>query len=52
MKETGCQKWPVIRNDLYPIAEENLERGEYRALNEEYYDYLDDKYSIFKKYPG
>ncbi len=51
MKETGCPKWPAIWNDLYPIAEANLERGEYRALNEEYYDYLDEKYSIFKKYP-
>ena len=35
MKETGCQKWPEIWNDLYFVAESNLEKGEYKALTEE-----------------
>lgn len=47
MKEIGCKKWPDIWQDLYSVAVEKLEKGEYSCLNEDYYDYLQDKYGIF-----
>ena len=51
MEEIGCKKWPEVWQELYPVAKTKLEKGEYRCLTEDYYDYLDEKYSIFAAYP-